>query len=40
MSEFTSGFWDLYVVVLSVVSILACGVFLKKIGRASCRERV
>ena len=29
MSEFTSGFWDLYVVVLSVVSILACGVFLK-----------
>lgn len=29
MSQFTSGFWDLYVAVITVVSILACGVFLK-----------
>ncbi len=29
MSQFTSGFWDFYIAVISVVSILACGVFLK-----------
>jgi len=29
MSQFTSGFWDLYIGVISVVSIVACGVFLK-----------
>ena len=29
MSEFTSGFWDLYIAILTVVSIVACGVFLK-----------
>jgi cytochrome c oxidase cbb3-type subunit 3 len=29
VSEFTSGFWDLYVAILSVVSIVACAVFLK-----------
>ena len=29
MSLFTSGFWDLYVALLSLVSIIACGVFLK-----------
>ena len=29
MSEFTSSFWDLYVAILSVVSIVACAVFLK-----------
>jgi len=29
MSQFTSGFWDLYIGVISVVSILACAVFLK-----------
>ena len=29
MSQFTSGFWDVYVAVLSVVSIVACAVFLK-----------
>ena len=29
MSEFTSGFWDLYVAVLAVVSIVACAVFLR-----------
>ena len=28
MSEFTSGFWDVYVAVLAVVSIVACAVFL------------
>jgi len=29
MSQFTSGFWDLYIGVISVVSIVACAVFLK-----------
>ena len=29
MSLFSSGFWDLYVAVISVVSIVACAVFLK-----------
>ncbi|OGA25165.1 MAG: cytochrome-c oxidase, cbb3-type subunit III [Betaproteobacteria bacterium RIFCSPLOWO2_02_FULL_67_26] len=29
MSQFTSGFWDLYIAVISVVSIIACAVFLK-----------
>jgi cytochrome c oxidase cbb3-type subunit 3 len=29
MSEFTSGFWDVYIAVLAVVSIVACGLFLK-----------
>jgi cytochrome c oxidase cbb3-type subunit 3 len=28
-SEFTSSFWDTYVAILSVVSIVACAVFLK-----------
>lgn len=28
MSEFTSGFWDLYISVITVVSIIACGVLL------------
>ena len=29
MSQFTSSFWDLYIGVISVVSIVACAVFLK-----------
>jgi len=29
MSEFTSGFWDVFIAVLTVVSIVACGLFLK-----------
>lgn len=29
MSQFTSGFWDLYIAVITIVSIVACGVFLK-----------
>ncbi len=29
MSEFISGFWDLYIAVLTVLSIVACAVFLK-----------
>jgi len=29
MSQFTSGFWDLYIAVISVVSIVACALFLK-----------
>ena len=29
MSQFTSGFWDIFIGVISVVSIIACAVFLK-----------
>ena len=29
MSQFATGFWDVYVAVLAVVSIVACAVFLK-----------
>jgi len=29
MSEFTSGFWDLYIAAIALVSIVACAVFLK-----------
>jgi cytochrome c oxidase cbb3-type subunit III len=29
MSEFSSGFWDVYIAVITVVSIVACAVFLK-----------
>jgi cytochrome c oxidase cbb3-type subunit 3 len=29
MSEFASGFWDLYIALLTIVSIAACAVFLK-----------
>jgi cytochrome c oxidase cbb3-type subunit 3 len=29
MSQFSSNFWDLYIAVVSVVSIVACAVFLK-----------
>jgi cytochrome c oxidase cbb3-type subunit 3 len=31
VSEFTSGFWPVYIAVITVVSILACGVFLWKL---------
>jgi cytochrome c oxidase cbb3-type subunit III len=34
MSDFTSGFWGAYVAILSLVSILACGVLLYVTGRA------
>lgn len=29
MSQFSSGFWDVYIGLVSVVSVIACGVFLK-----------
>ena len=29
MSQFTSGFWDVYIAIVSVVSIVACAVFLR-----------
>ncbi len=32
MSDFTSDFWGLYVAVITLVSILACGVFLKMLS--------
>ena len=36
MSDFTSGFWQIYIAAISVVSILACAVFLK----AQTKKRV
>jgi cytochrome c oxidase cbb3-type subunit 3 len=30
MSQFTSGFWDIYIGVMSLVSIVACAIFLKQ----------
>jgi len=33
MSDFTSGFWDLFVAILTLLSILACGLLLYSIGR-------
>ena len=33
MSDFTSGFWGLYVAVLTVASIAACGVLLYVMGK-------
>ena len=33
MSDFTSGFWSAYVAILTLVSILACGVLLYLMGR-------
>jgi cytochrome c oxidase cbb3-type subunit 3 len=33
MSDFTTDFWNLYVIVLTLVSILACGVLLYAMGR-------
>lgn len=40
MSEFSSGFWDWYVALVTVVSIVACAVFLKSqsVRRASGTE--
>jgi cytochrome c oxidase cbb3-type subunit III len=29
MSQFTSGFWDIYIAAISLISIVACAVFLK-----------
>jgi cytochrome c oxidase cbb3-type subunit 3 len=29
VSQFTSGFWDVYIAIISVVSIVACAVFLR-----------
>ena len=29
MNQFTSGFWDVYIAIVSVVSIVACAVFLR-----------
>ncbi len=34
MSDFTSGFWSAYVAILTLVSIVACGVLLYATGRA------
>ena len=33
MSDFKSGFWDYYVAIISIVSILGCAVFLKMQSR-------
>jgi len=33
MSQFTSGFWDVYIAIISVLSIVACAVFLVSQGK-------
>jgi len=33
MSDFTSDFWGVYVALLTIVSIAACGVLLWAVGR-------
>ena len=33
MADFTSNFWNLFVIVITIVSILACGVFLYFLSR-------
>ena len=33
MSDFTSGFWNLYVIVLTTLSIIACGVLLVSMSK-------
>lgn len=38
MSDFTSGFWSWYVAVLTVVSVLACGVFLRSLSAKKVRK--
>ena len=30
MSQFTSGFWDIYIGLITIISIIACGVLLKQ----------
>ena len=42
MSDFVNEFWNWYVIIITLVSVLGCAVLLwvQKIGRASCRERV
>lgn len=37
MSDFTSGFWSLYVAVLTIASIVACGVLLVVMGKARAK---
>jgi len=39
MSDFTSDFWGLYVAVLTLVSVLACGVILYVMGRMRVIKR-
>jgi cytochrome c oxidase cbb3-type subunit 3 len=34
MSDFTSGFWDWYVAIITIVSVLACAIFLKSQSKA------
>lgn len=34
MSDFTSGFWDWYVAIITIVSVIACAIFLKSQSKA------
>jgi cytochrome c oxidase cbb3-type subunit 3 len=38
MSQFTSGFWDVYIAAISLVSIIACAVFLRLQSVRKARE--
>jgi cytochrome c oxidase cbb3-type subunit 3 len=40
MGDFTSGFWEIYISVLTIVSILACAVFLKSQTRTPAPGKV
>lgn len=40
MGDFTSGFWEIYISVLTIVSIVACAVFLKSQTRAPAPGKV
>src|SRR5215470_9076236 len=37
MSDFTSGFWSFYVAVLTIASIVACGVLLVVMSKARAK---
>jgi cytochrome c oxidase cbb3-type subunit 3 len=38
MSDFTSGFWSLYVAILTLVSVLACGYLLYHMGKMRMKK--
>ena len=39
MADFTSNFWNLFVIVITIISILACGVFLYFLSRTKIQVK-
>ena len=39
MSDFTSDFWSIYIALITIVSIIACGVLLFSFSSASTGEQ-